>query len=154
MCELREEGSEEVHSRCLIKVVTEEMGSGNGFYSTSEFNLDAKWLIDPKHLFVGPKIGEGAHAKVYEGKYVFFFLMSIAFFFFFLCLSEIRYIKGLSVTLSLFLNSLSFSLFSDTKIRLWLSKWWVKEILLRGWPEEKPGLQERLQCCPKCDTRT
>uniref|UniRef100_A0A9I9E1K8 Protein kinase domain-containing protein n=1 Tax=Cucumis melo TaxID=3656 RepID=A0A9I9E1K8_CUCME len=45
------------------------MGSGNGFYSTSEFNLDAKWLIDPKHLFVGPKIGEGAHAKVYEGKY-------------------------------------------------------------------------------------
>ncbi|KAG7954449.1 hypothetical protein I3843_11G018900 [Carya illinoinensis] len=30
--------------------------------------LDAKWLIDPNHLFVGPKIGEGAHAKVYEGK--------------------------------------------------------------------------------------
>ncbi|GAB4848071.1 hypothetical protein Ancab_002733 [Ancistrocladus abbreviatus] len=45
------------------------MGSENGFYSVQEFNLDAKWLIDPKHLFVGPKIGEGAHAKVYEGKY-------------------------------------------------------------------------------------
>ncbi|KAK9272046.1 hypothetical protein L1049_002415 [Liquidambar formosana] len=45
------------------------MGSGNGFYSVHEFNLEAKWLIDPKHLFVGPKIGEGAHAKVYEGKY-------------------------------------------------------------------------------------
>lgn len=45
------------------------MGSGNGFYSEDEFNLEAKWLIDPKHLFVGPKIGEGAHAKVYEGKY-------------------------------------------------------------------------------------
>nr|GEV43218.1 serine/threonine-protein kinase HT1-like [Tanacetum cinerariifolium] len=45
------------------------MGSGNGFYSTSEFSLEAKWLIDPKLLFVGPKIGEGAHAKVYEGKY-------------------------------------------------------------------------------------
>ncbi|CAH1437724.1 unnamed protein product [Lactuca virosa] len=46
------------------------MGSGNGFYSTNEeFNLEAKWLIDPKLLFVGPKIGEGAHAKVYEGKY-------------------------------------------------------------------------------------
>ncbi|MFS7923053.1 putative dual-specificity kinase TKL-Pl-4 family [Helianthus anomalus] len=29
----------------------------------------AKGLIDPKLLFVGPKIGEGAHAKVYEGKY-------------------------------------------------------------------------------------
>ncbi|KAK3032068.1 hypothetical protein RJ639_036282 [Escallonia herrerae] len=45
------------------------MGSGNGFYSVEEFNLDAKWLLDPKLLFVGPKIGEGAHAKVYEGKY-------------------------------------------------------------------------------------
>ncbi|XP_022982555.1 serine/threonine-protein kinase HT1-like [Cucurbita maxima] len=45
------------------------MGSDNRFYSTDEFYLDAKWLIDPRHLFVGPKIGEGAHAKVYEGKY-------------------------------------------------------------------------------------
>ncbi|CAK9253752.1 unnamed protein product [Sphagnum jensenii] len=33
------------------------------------FVLDAGFIIDPKHLFVGPKIGEGAHAKVYEGKY-------------------------------------------------------------------------------------
>ncbi|KAL0431623.1 UNVERIFIED_CONTAM: Serine/threonine-protein kinase STY13 [Sesamum radiatum] len=45
------------------------MGSGNGFYSGGEFSLDPKWLVDPKLLFVGPKIGEGAHAKVYEGKY-------------------------------------------------------------------------------------
>ncbi|XP_060672425.1 serine/threonine-protein kinase STY13 [Ziziphus jujuba] len=45
------------------------MGSGNGVYSVGEFSLDSKWLIDPKHLFVGPRIGEGAHAKVYEGKY-------------------------------------------------------------------------------------
>lgn len=45
------------------------MGSGNGIYSVEEFSLEAKWLIDPKHLFVGPRIGEGAHAKVYEGKY-------------------------------------------------------------------------------------
>ncbi|XP_031278549.1 serine/threonine-protein kinase STY13-like [Pistacia vera] len=45
------------------------MESGSRFYSADEFNLDAKWLIDPKHLFVGPRIGEGAYAKVYEGKY-------------------------------------------------------------------------------------
>lgn len=45
------------------------MGSGFGFCSMGEFNLEAKWLIDPKLLFVGPKIGEGAHAKVFEGKY-------------------------------------------------------------------------------------
>ncbi|KAK9108217.1 hypothetical protein Syun_024228 [Stephania yunnanensis] len=45
------------------------MEGSNGFYSVDEFRLDSKWLIDPKNLFVGPKIGEGAHAKVYEGKY-------------------------------------------------------------------------------------
>ncbi|MFQ6630832.1 hypothetical protein Gotur_008627 [Gossypium turneri] len=45
------------------------MGSKNGFFSTQDFSIDAKWLIDPRQLFVGPKIGEGAHAKVYEGKY-------------------------------------------------------------------------------------
>ncbi|QCD96359.1 Protein kinase [Vigna unguiculata] len=45
------------------------MGSGSEVHSVVEFSLDAKWLIDPKQLFVGPKIGEGAHAKVYEGKY-------------------------------------------------------------------------------------
>ncbi|KAI5417076.1 hypothetical protein KIW84_033214, partial [Lathyrus oleraceus] len=45
------------------------MGSGNEVHSVGEFSLDAKWIIDPKQLFVGPKIGEGAHAKVYEGKY-------------------------------------------------------------------------------------
>ncbi|GAB2283752.1 hypothetical protein Dimus_018244 [Dionaea muscipula] len=45
------------------------MGSENGFHSVQDFSLDSKWLIDPRHLMVGPKIGEGAHAKVYEGKY-------------------------------------------------------------------------------------
>ncbi|GLT33201.1 hypothetical protein SLA2020_078060 [Shorea laevis] len=45
------------------------MGSGNVFFSAQEFNLDDKWLVDPKLLFVGPKIGEGSHAKVYKGKY-------------------------------------------------------------------------------------
>ncbi|KAL4568306.1 hypothetical protein LXL04_023915 [Taraxacum kok-saghyz] len=45
------------------------MGSGNGFFSANDFTLEAKWVIDPKRLFVGPKIGEGAHGKVYEGKY-------------------------------------------------------------------------------------
>ncbi|XP_042471534.1 serine/threonine-protein kinase STY13-like isoform X1 [Zingiber officinale] len=45
------------------------MESGNGFFPLEECRLDPQWLIDPKLLFVGPKIGEGAHAKVYEGKY-------------------------------------------------------------------------------------
>lgn len=36
---------------------------------TYNLQVEDKWLIDPKLLFVGPKIGEGAHGKVYEGKY-------------------------------------------------------------------------------------
>ncbi|KAF3777875.1 Serine/threonine-protein kinase [Nymphaea thermarum] len=45
------------------------MASSEGFLLDSEtsfsdeFYLDSKLLIDPKLLFVGPKIGEGAHAK-------------------------------------------------------------------------------------------
>ena len=30
--------------------------------------IDRKLLVDPKMLFVGDKIGEGAHGKVYKGK--------------------------------------------------------------------------------------
>lgn len=50
----------------------EIMGSANEFFDSTQFSLDPKWIVDPKQLFVGPKIGEGAHAKVYEGKYVKF----------------------------------------------------------------------------------
>ena len=32
------------------------------------FEIDKKLLIDPSQLFVGPKIGEGAHGKVYKGR--------------------------------------------------------------------------------------
>nr|CAB3450230.1 unnamed protein product [Digitaria exilis] len=45
------------------------MESGSTFYAGEGLSIDPKWLIDPKLLFVGPRIGEGAHAKVYEGKY-------------------------------------------------------------------------------------
>ncbi|XP_077214392.1 protein kinase superfamily protein [Tasmannia lanceolata] len=35
----------------------------------THFTMDEKFMMDPKLLFVGSKIGEGAHGKVYEGKY-------------------------------------------------------------------------------------
>eukprot|EP00268_Persea_americana_P037528 TRINITY_DN3718_c0_g1_i3.p1 TRINITY_DN3718_c0_g1~~TRINITY_DN3718_c0_g1_i3.p1 ORF type:complete len:205 (-),score=29.47 TRINITY_DN3718_c0_g1_i3:75-689(-) len=34
-----------------------------------EPKIEDKWLIDPKLLYLGPKIAEGGHAKVYEGMY-------------------------------------------------------------------------------------
>ncbi|XP_077233262.1 serine/threonine/tyrosine-protein kinase HT1-like [Tasmannia lanceolata] len=36
---------------------------------SDEPTIEDRWLIDPKLLYVGPKIGEGGHAKVYEGMY-------------------------------------------------------------------------------------
>ena len=40
----------------------------NGSSSIPTHELDRRMLIDPGLLFVGAKIGEGAHGKVYEGK--------------------------------------------------------------------------------------
>lgn len=47
-----------------VRATGREKGRGEGFY------LEERFLINPKLLFVGPKIGEGAHGKVYEGKYL------------------------------------------------------------------------------------
>ncbi|KAK8984340.1 hypothetical protein V6N11_029655 [Hibiscus sabdariffa] len=37
--------------------------------AAQELTIDQNLLIDPKLLFIGSKIGEGAHGKVYEGRY-------------------------------------------------------------------------------------
>ncbi|KAJ4972129.1 hypothetical protein NE237_005228 [Protea cynaroides] len=41
----------------------------NGLIPMPQFQIDEKLLVDPKLLYVGSKIGEGAHGKVYEGRY-------------------------------------------------------------------------------------
>ncbi|KAL9271405.1 Serine/threonine/tyrosine-protein kinase HT1-like protein [Drosera capensis] len=43
-------------------------GNGSGI-SATQLSLDKNLLVDPKTLFIGSKIGEGAHGKVYEGRY-------------------------------------------------------------------------------------
>ena len=45
--------------------------SENGSVTASEFVIDENLLVDPKLLFIGSKIGEGAHGKVYEGRSVY-----------------------------------------------------------------------------------
>ncbi|CAA3018295.1 serine threonine- kinase HT1 [Olea europaea subsp. europaea] len=48
----------------------EGMSSQNGSVVASpRLTIDESVLIDPKSLFIGSKIGEGAHGKVYQGKY-------------------------------------------------------------------------------------
>ncbi|RDX66395.1 Serine/threonine-protein kinase HT1, partial [Mucuna pruriens] len=41
----------------------------NGSLTTTQLTIDESLLVDPKLLFIGSKIGEGAHGKVYEGRY-------------------------------------------------------------------------------------
>ncbi|KAK7287103.1 hypothetical protein RIF29_00148 [Crotalaria pallida] len=43
--------------------------SQNGSVTTTQLTIDESLLVDPKLLFIGKKIGEGAHGKVYEGRY-------------------------------------------------------------------------------------
>lgn len=46
------------------------VGGGSRFsMDTHLLKLDEKLLIDAQFLFVGAKIGEGAHGKVYQGRY-------------------------------------------------------------------------------------
>jgi hypothetical protein len=52
--------------------------------STTQFTIDENLLVDPKLLFIGSKIGEGAHGKVYKGRLVVKPLMyMISYFVFF-----------------------------------------------------------------------
>ncbi|XP_057972862.1 serine/threonine/tyrosine-protein kinase HT1 isoform X2 [Malania oleifera] len=39
----------------------------NGSIAAPQLTIDESLLVDPKLLFIGTKIGEGAHGKVYEG---------------------------------------------------------------------------------------
>ncbi|MBA0827519.1 hypothetical protein Goarm_012296 [Gossypium armourianum] len=49
---------------------TRSVAVSNGLItSADELTIDQNLLIDPKSLFIGSKIGEGAHGKVYEGRY-------------------------------------------------------------------------------------
>ncbi|KAL5550630.1 hypothetical protein UlMin_000806 [Ulmus minor] len=43
--------------------------SQNGSITAPQLTIDENLLVDPKLLFIGSKIGEGAHGKVYEGRY-------------------------------------------------------------------------------------
>jgi len=44
--------------------------SQNGSITAPQLTIDRSLLVDPKLLFIGSKIGEGAHGKVYEGRFV------------------------------------------------------------------------------------
>ncbi|KAL8517067.1 hypothetical protein ACS0TY_015342 [Phlomoides rotata] len=48
----------------------EGVSSKGSTTSPTDLCIDEKVLVDPKSLFIGTKIGEGAHGKVYQGRSV------------------------------------------------------------------------------------
>ncbi|KAL6998512.1 hypothetical protein U1Q18_008641 [Sarracenia purpurea var. burkii] len=44
--------------------------SRNGSITSPQLTIDESLLVDPKLLFIGSKIGEGAHGEVYKGRWV------------------------------------------------------------------------------------
>lgn len=60
---------EKPHARKSVER-NSKSGSGNGSITSSQLTIDERVLVDPKLLFIGSKIGEGAHGKVYEGRSV------------------------------------------------------------------------------------
>ena len=40
----------------------------NGSITSPQLTIDKNLLVDPKLIFIGSKVGEGAHGRVYEGR--------------------------------------------------------------------------------------
>ncbi|GMH23132.1 hypothetical protein Nepgr_024975 [Nepenthes gracilis] len=67
-CTVKNKGREE--GEYEGSVIGQNSSSQNGLIaSSSDLSIDESLLVDPKMLFIGSKIGEGAHGKVYEGRY-------------------------------------------------------------------------------------
>ena len=54
--------------RRSVEVEEQSSVPRNGSITATQLTIDAHLLVDPKLLFIGSKIGEGAHGKVYEGR--------------------------------------------------------------------------------------
>ncbi|GAV77180.1 Pkinase_Tyr domain-containing protein [Cephalotus follicularis] len=48
---------------------TSSVTQPNSSLTAPQLTIDGNLLVDPKLLFIGSKIGEGAHGKVYQGRY-------------------------------------------------------------------------------------
>ncbi|KAG6427704.1 hypothetical protein SASPL_111950 [Salvia splendens] len=57
------------HDKSNSRSVEGVSSKGSSISASVELSFDEKVLVDPKSLFIGSKIGEGAHGKVYQGRY-------------------------------------------------------------------------------------
>lgn len=68
------EREEEENPVGSVQKYVEDVSRNGSILHSTQLSIDERVLVDPKQLFIGTKIGEGAHGKVYEGRYVTPFL--------------------------------------------------------------------------------
>ncbi|XP_040869776.1 serine/threonine-protein kinase STY13 isoform X5 [Glycine max] len=59
----------EYENSTTVGLDSKSVSHNNGSIEEELLTIDENLLIDPKLLFIGSKIGEGAHGRVYEGRY-------------------------------------------------------------------------------------
>ncbi|GMQ03799.1 hypothetical protein CsSME_00049454 [Camellia sinensis var. sinensis] len=71
-CSEKNRGGEEgEYEKPVLRNLVEDdpkLVSQNGSITAPQLTIDESLLVDPKLLFIGLKIDEGAHGKVYEGR--------------------------------------------------------------------------------------
>ncbi|XP_027334524.1 serine/threonine-protein kinase HT1 isoform X1 [Abrus precatorius] len=70
-CGETERGGEEkeYEENSSVGLESKSVRQSNGSIENQQLTIDENLLVDPKLLFIGTKIGEGAHGRVYEGRY-------------------------------------------------------------------------------------
>uniref|UniRef100_A0A3Q7I1R8 Protein kinase domain-containing protein n=1 Tax=Solanum lycopersicum TaxID=4081 RepID=A0A3Q7I1R8_SOLLC len=63
------EREEEENPVGSVHKYVEGVSRNGSIVPSTHLSIDERVLVDPKQLFIGTKIGEGAHGKVYEGRY-------------------------------------------------------------------------------------
>ncbi|PHT29499.1 hypothetical protein CQW23_30909 [Capsicum baccatum] len=63
------EREEEENPVGSVQKYVEDVSRNGSILHSTQLSIDERVLVDPKQLFIGTKIGEGAHGKVYEGRY-------------------------------------------------------------------------------------
>lgn len=62
------EREEEENPVGSVHKYVEGVSRNGSIVPSTQLSIDERVLVDPKQLFIGTKIGEGAHGKVYEGR--------------------------------------------------------------------------------------
>ncbi|ESW06687.1 hypothetical protein PHAVU_010G068300 [Phaseolus vulgaris] len=70
-CRERNKGEREdkEYKNSSVGLESKSVRQSIGSIEDEQLTIDESLLIDPKLLFIGSKIGEGAHGRVYEGRY-------------------------------------------------------------------------------------